>query len=114
MARMFYTLGEAAEKLGVNEDQIKQMASSGQLQQFRDGNKLMFKRDQVEAIGEESAGEDSEISLEESASPIPLAGSGDTDQIDLSEASKVVESKAEAGQASAFGSTINSLKRRGG
>ena len=84
MARMFYTLKETAEKLGVGEDEVKHMASEGDLQQFRDGNKLMFKRDQVESLREQKSSDEAEISLEESAGPIPLADSGDTDQIDLS------------------------------
>jgi len=86
MARMFYTLEEAAEKLGVPEDQVKELAGDGKLQQFRDGNRLMFKRDQVESLAQEVS-PDQEISLEESGGPIPLAGGDDTDQIDLSEAS---------------------------
>lgn len=50
MAKMFYTLEEAAAKLGVSEDRIKDMAGEGQLQQFRDRDNLMFKRDQVDSM----------------------------------------------------------------
>ncbi len=66
MAKMFYTLEEAAQKLGVSPDQVKQYATSGKLQQFRDRDKLMFKRDQVDAM----------------AAP-PAPSSGETDKIDL-------------------------------
>ncbi|MFP4144776.1 MAG: helix-turn-helix domain-containing protein [Phycisphaeraceae bacterium] len=72
MAKMFYTLQEAAEKLGKSEDELKQMAVDGQLQQFRDRDKLMFKREQVDKLAPGGAAEDS-------GGPIPLAGSGDTD-----------------------------------
>lgn len=79
MAKMFYTLEEAAERLGVSEDQLKNMAASGRLQQFRDRDKLMFKRDQVDALAA-SAG----TAADESGSPIPLQDSkDDTDAIDL-------------------------------
>jgi excisionase family DNA binding protein len=57
MAKMFYSLEEAAQKLGATEDQVKQMAGSGKLQQFRDRDKLMFKRDQVDALAGKSATE---------------------------------------------------------
>ncbi len=73
MAKMFYTLEEAAEKLGLGPDTIKQMASDGKLQQFRDRDRLMFKRDQVDALAGSGA----------SGTGISLADSGDTDAIDL-------------------------------
>ncbi|MEX0654040.1 MAG: excisionase family DNA-binding protein [Phycisphaeraceae bacterium] len=77
MAKMYYTLEEAAQKLGVDEDQVKAMAAEGKIQQFRDGSKLMFKRDQVDqaAGGASSTG----------SSMIPLSeeSSSDTDAIDL-------------------------------
>jgi hypothetical protein len=50
MAKMFYSLEETARKLGVSEPEVKQMAESGKLQQFRDRDKLMFKCDQVDAL----------------------------------------------------------------
>jgi excisionase family DNA binding protein len=50
MAKMFYTLEEAAAKLGISEDQVKGMAEQGKLQQFRDREKVMFKREQVDEL----------------------------------------------------------------
>ena len=79
MAKMFYSLDEAAEKLGVDAEKVKEMAASGQLQQFRDRDKLMFKRDQVDSLagnGETDA---------DSGSPIPLIPSDDTDAISLAD-----------------------------
>lgn len=73
MAKMFYTLEEAAQKLGVDEQAIKDMAARNELQQFRDGDKLMFKRDQVDAKSSNGA----------SDGPIDLADSGGGDAIDL-------------------------------
>lgn len=50
MAKMFYTLEEAAEKLGKTTDEVKGMADRSELQQFRDGPRLMFKREQVDGL----------------------------------------------------------------
>lgn len=97
MAKMFYTLQETAEKLGIGEPDVKQLATSGKLQQFRDRDKLMFKRDQVDAIAAAKADDEEEtadtglstgaIPLDDtglSTGEIPMsAGSGSSDQIDL-------------------------------
>jgi len=66
MAKMFYTLQEAAEKLGVDEQAVKDMAARNELQQFRDGDKLMFKRDQIDAKSANGMS-DSAISLADSS-----------------------------------------------
>jgi len=50
MAKMFYSMEEAAEQLGVSTDDLKQMAEDGKLQQFRDRDKVMFKREQVDKL----------------------------------------------------------------
>lgn len=95
MAKMFYTLEEAAEKLGVDEQAIRDMASRNELQQFRDGDKLMFKRDQVDAKASSGA----------SDAPIELADTGVNDAIDLREdtaASEPTESANEATGVSVF------------
>ncbi len=84
MAKMFYTMEEAAQKLGVSEAEIKEMAVSGKLQQFRDRDKLMFKREQVDAM---ASSEGSTLGGGEIGSDtdqlMPLVDSGDTDAIDL-------------------------------
>jgi hypothetical protein len=69
MAKMFYTLEEAAAKLGTSEDEVREMAKSGRIQEFRDRDKLMFKVDQVDLIaaGESGAEEDLGLDLEPSA-----------------------------------------------
>ena len=79
MAKMFYTLDEAAQKLGVDADKIKAMAASGELQQFRDRDKLMFKRDQIDTLAGAANGDS------DSGSPIPLVPSDDTDAISLAD-----------------------------
>ncbi len=68
MAKMFYTLEEVCEKLGKTEDEVKQMIESGQIQEFRDRDKLMFKVDQIDLLGggEEDTGE-VKLELEDSS-----------------------------------------------
>ena len=79
MAKMFYTIEEVAAKLKKSPDEIKAMAKSGQIQEFRDRDKLMFKVDQIDLLagGDEESG-DVHLELEDtgSSSAIGLTGSG--------------------------------------
>lgn len=80
MAKMFYTLEEVAQKLGKTPDEVKEMAKSGQIQEFRDRDKLMFKVDQIDLLagGDEDTSE-VHLELEDSSaggSAIGLTGSG--------------------------------------
>lgn len=81
MAKMFYTLEEAAEKLGVNEDRVKELSDEGKLQQFRDRDKLMFKREQVDKVAATAKADEAERDdSEDSGLDITLADdSGVTD-----------------------------------
>ena len=77
MAKMFYTLEEVCEKLAKNEDEVREMATSGQIQEFRDRDKLMFKVEQIDLLaGDEDTGE-VHLELEDTAghSGIGLTGS---------------------------------------
>lgn len=64
---MFYTLDEAATKLGMTTDQVQGLVESGQLQEFRDRDNLMFKVDQVDLLGGDEDEEIGEISLADTA-----------------------------------------------
>ena len=82
MAKMFYTLDETKAALGQSEDQIKQLTREGRLREFRDGPRLMFKADQVDALKSQissggSLGGDS-------GAPIGLADTGGGTGIGLS------------------------------
>jgi hypothetical protein len=68
MAKMFYTLEETKGALAKNEEEIKQLTREGRLREFRDGPRLMFKADQVEALKAELGGG---------------GGAGGRDQIDI-------------------------------
>ena len=74
MAKMFYTIEEAAERLGKSASEVQQMADSGQLQEFRDGDRLMFKKEQVDLLG--GGGEDDVLRLGEDLEPLSLSSSG--------------------------------------
>jgi len=79
MAKMFYTLDEAKVALGKNEEEIKQLAREGRLREFRDGPRLMFKADQVDALRSELGGgggaDHVDLGPSDSGSPIGLADS---------------------------------------
>jgi hypothetical protein len=76
MAKMFYTLDEAKAALAKNEEEIKQYTREGRLREFRDGPRLMYKADQVEALKAELAGGDAvDIGTSDSGAAIGLADS---------------------------------------
>ena len=78
MAKMFFTLQETAEQLSVNEEQVKEYGSSGKLQIFKDRDRMMFKRDQVEELAKSLGGTGSEMA-------ISLQGSGETEAVKSSD-----------------------------
>jgi hypothetical protein len=77
MAKMFYTLDETKSALGKSEDDIKQYTREGRLREFRDGPRLMFKADQVEALKAQLGGGSDPVDLgpSDSGAPIGLADS---------------------------------------
>ncbi|MCA9295499.1 MAG: helix-turn-helix domain-containing protein [Phycisphaerales bacterium] len=79
MAKMFYTIEEVCEKLDKSEAEVREMASSGQLQEFRDRDKLMFKVEQIDLLthGDDESG-DLTIDLDATggASAVGLSASG--------------------------------------
>jgi excisionase family DNA binding protein len=50
MAKMFYSLEEAAQKLRRPETKVLKLVEEGRLQEFRDRDRLMFKREQVDLL----------------------------------------------------------------
>ncbi|MEM9065808.1 MAG: helix-turn-helix domain-containing protein [Planctomycetota bacterium] len=83
MAKMFYTLEEAAERLTKSEDELRQMAERGELQEFRDGDRLMFKRDQIDLLADDGGvgdaeGTDEILGLADSGELSPMSFSDDS------------------------------------
>ncbi|MCC7388030.1 MAG: helix-turn-helix domain-containing protein [Phycisphaerales bacterium] len=117
MAKMFYTIEEAAEKLGKGVGDVQKMAETGQLQEFRDRDRLMFKKEQVDLLA--GGGDDDLLKLSDDLEPLSLSSSGsgsglgldsgkestgmsifdpdDTDSADPSAQTQVTASGVEAG-----------------
>ncbi|MDX9910567.1 MAG: helix-turn-helix domain-containing protein [Phycisphaerales bacterium] len=86
MAKMFYTLDEAAAKLGKSPDEVKSMAESGQIQEFRDRDRLMFKVEQIDLLA--GGGEEEDLlNLSDTGGlePLSLASSGSGSAIGLND-----------------------------
>ncbi|MBH06886.1 MAG: hypothetical protein CMJ20_11255 [Phycisphaeraceae bacterium] len=75
MAKKFYSVTEAAERLGKPEDEVKALAANGDLQVFRDRNQVMFKREQVDALADDQTSN--------TDSGLGVQASGDTNALDL-------------------------------
>lgn len=84
MAKMFYTIEEAAAKLGKSPEEVREMVARKQLQEYRDRDKLVIKREQVDLLsgkGDEDSGASGGIPLADSgelpiAADDPKSGSG--------------------------------------
>lgn len=70
MAKMFYSLEEAAKRLGKDEAAIREMVSKGELSEYRDGDNLVFTVQQIDLLagdggtmGESASGMSSMIPL---------------------------------------------------
>ncbi len=76
MAKMFYSPTEAAAKLGVSEDDLKNWVRDGRLREFRDAGKVNYKVDEVDRL---SRGAPSSINLGSASGELllePAEGSG--------------------------------------
>ncbi|MBL4591855.1 MAG: hypothetical protein JKY96_07840 [Phycisphaerales bacterium] len=78
MAKMFYSLEEAATKLKMDTEEVQSLAESGQLQEFRDRDKLMFKVEQVDLLAGDDDDEDIVLSEDTAAGTdaLSLSASG--------------------------------------
>lgn len=73
MAKMFYTADEAAQKIGVSSDQLKELVAQNRLREFRDGARVMFKVDQVDKLAADKGGKSS---ADSTAAGVGLSDSG--------------------------------------
>lgn len=55
MSQQFYSLEEACEKLGQTGDELKQLVRDGQLREFRDGDQIKYKAEEVDTLAENLA-----------------------------------------------------------
>ncbi len=119
MAKLFYTLDEVCQKLRKSETEVKEMARSGQIQEFRDRDRLMFKVEQIDLLagGEEDA---SEVHLEledtsggsgvalqsEASSGIPLSDSREETGVSVFDSQHGEEEAAEASADQSAGAEV--------
>ncbi|MFW6133528.1 MAG: hypothetical protein ACOC8F_06485 [Planctomycetota bacterium] len=84
--KMYYSEAEAAEQLG-GEDKLNELVDNGELRAYPDGDKRMFKADDVDALGGGSD-ETGEIKLSpaDTSAPADETGQQPGDQASLSEA----------------------------
>jgi hypothetical protein len=80
MAKMFYTLEETKATLQKSEEEIKQLTREGKLREFRDGPRLMFKADQVEAVrGDLGLGDQIDLGPSDTGGPLGFSeGAGNS------------------------------------
>jgi len=100
MAKMFYTLEEVCSKLNKNEDEVRAMVQSGQIQEFRDRDKLMFKVEQIDLLTGD-ADDTSDVHLELDT---PAGGTGVPDESSIG----LADSREATGLVEAGGSASSS------
>ena len=96
MAKLFYTAEEAAAKLGKSVQELMDMAKSGQLQEFKDRDRSLFKVEAVDQLADSgfdmeldlklsdgSTAADIDLGLLEDSSTGSASGSADIDLSDL-------------------------------
>lgn len=96
MAKLFYSLNEAAKMLDKSPDEVQKMVDSGQLQEFRDdNNELVVKKEQVDVLAGDGDGRS--IPLDDDVEPISLGGSGSASGLDLADSSSLDSPKESTG-----------------
>ena len=100
MAKMFYTLEEVCTKLEKNEDEVRGMVQSGQIQEFRDRDKLMFKVEQIDLLaGGDEDTSDVHLEIENAASgtDVPMPDESTLGLADSREATGLIDASGSAG-----------------
>ena len=82
MAKLFYTIDEAAAKLGKSNAQLESMVAAGQLEQFVMHSTIHFKRAAIDQLVTDDLG-DLDLSLNESSAEPLSPASGESDFADL-------------------------------
>lgn len=77
MAGMFFTLDEVVEKLGKSKEEVQQLVDAGNLREFWDGSKQLFKVSDIEAMLAGPVGEGEMVEVESSAEEEPVIESDD-------------------------------------
>lgn len=89
MAEDFYTMQEVMEKLQKTEQEVQDLVKQGQLRQYMDAGKPMFKKEDINNLSEEMVGLD--------ISSIGLAPDDSTPELELEETSEIQLEPDESG-----------------
>lgn len=101
--KMFYSMEEVQQRLGRSAEEIKQLVRDGELREFRDGAKIMFKVDEVDGLL--SSG------LSGSGDVIPLSPADSVDQYHLGDTgSSIGLVPGDSADHITLDDTINSVK----
>jgi len=78
MAKDFYSLSEAAQVLRMAEDQVRAMVKEGQLREFRDAGKSLYRREDVDRLASKEGSSIIDLAMDGAGSgEITLADSAD-------------------------------------
>src|SRR5690242_794173 len=82
----FYTLEEAARVLGMSSEELKTKAQSREVRAFLDGGSWRFRVVDVDELARRRGlGSDAELRLSDLEVPAATSGSGEAEELDLSE-----------------------------
>lgn len=99
MAENFYTMQEVMEKLRKTEQEVQDLVKQGQLRQYMDAGKPMFKQEDIDTLSDEIVGLDiSSLELEPEAEPEPAADLGTEAELQLEETSEIQLEPDESGE----------------
>lgn len=109
MAKLFYSVEEAAAKLGRDEADVREMARKGEITEFRDGDRLIFKKDQIDLLSGDDHEGDADLSgmipLSDSAAGGTGVGGGSAGGLDLADSGPAPGGLSETKEERAGGQT---------
>jgi hypothetical protein len=101
VAKMFYSSDETVEKLGVDAGRLKELIEQNRLREFRDGQRSIFKVDQVDKLAAELKGGSGAGNLD--TGPIDLAPGASGGPISLADSAAPSLSAADSKMSSKSG-----------
>jgi hypothetical protein len=111
VAKMFYSSDETLQKLGVDGNRLKELIEQNRLREFRDGQRSIFKVDQVDRLATELKGGSGAGNLD--TGPIDIAPSASGGPISLADSSTLGISAAESKMGSKSGTGFAAASKTG-
>ena len=112
MAKMFYSSDETVTKLGVDAGRLKELIDQNRLREFRDGQRVIFKVDQVDKLAAELKGGSGAGNLD--TGPIDIAPAPSSGPIDLADSSSPGLSASDSKMGSKSGTGFSASKSGSG